>query len=89
MSFNLEEVFSTVENFLSSGYVLTAVLVVLGIGALKKIMGLLVIGAIAFGLWFLCQEEVSAIIAQVTGYIPQVVEEIPNLVDAVFSYFGM
>ena len=58
MSFDLQEVFSSVQSFLSSGYVLLLVLFFLVIGSIKKIFSLLLTGAVAFALWFFCQDQI-------------------------------
>ncbi len=58
MSFDPQEVFSSLQAFFSSGYVLLGIIVVLGIGALKKIIGLLVIGGVIFVIWFFCQDQI-------------------------------
>ena len=58
MSFNPQEVFSSVQAFLSSGYVLLVVLALLGLSALKKLIGLAITGAVIFCIWFFCQDAI-------------------------------
>ncbi len=72
MSFNVQEVFSSLESFLSSGYVLLGVIVVLGIGALKKIGSLLIIGAIIFAIWFFYQDAVTEAFWNVIDWVKTV-----------------
>lgn len=62
MSFNPEEVFSSLQSFLSSGYVMLGILVLLGIGMIKKLVSLLITGGIIFAIWFFCQDQIMSAI---------------------------
>ena len=67
MSFDPQEVFASVQSFLSSGYVLLAIIALLGVGMLKKIIGLLVSAGIIFLIWFFCQDAIYAAWSDIVG----------------------
>ena len=69
LSFNPQDVFSSVQSFLSSGYVLLAVIVVLGISAIKKLIGLAIVGGIIFCIWFFCQDAIYEAWQGVLGFV--------------------
>lgn len=54
MSFNFEVVFSSLQNFLGSGYVGLAVIIMLVFGALNKLRKLLSLGIVASVVWLVC-----------------------------------
>ena len=58
MSFDPQEVFSSLQSFLSSGYVLLAVIALLGVGIVKKLLSIIIAGGIIFLLWFFCQDAI-------------------------------
>lgn len=70
MSFNPQEVFSSLQAFLSSGYVLLGIVVLLGIGALKKLISLLITGGIIFAIWFFCQDQIMEALQSILSQLP-------------------
>ena len=52
--FNPQEVFSSITNFLGSGYAGMAVMALLFLGAWNKLRKLMAIGAVAAIIWLLC-----------------------------------
>lgn len=69
MSFNPQEVFSSLQSFLSSGYVFLAIVILLSIGLLKKLVGIL-ITAVAIGIiWLLCQDQIMSAITQLLQFV--------------------
>lgn len=72
MSFNPQEVFTSLQTFLSSGYVALAIIVLLGIGFVKKIIGLLITGGVIFAIWFFCQDQIYAALQELAQRLPLV-----------------
>ena len=72
MSFNPQEVFTSLQTFLSSVYVALAIIVLLGIGFVKKIIGLLITGGVIFAIWFFCQDQIYAALQELAQRLPLV-----------------
>lgn len=56
MSFNLQEVFSSLPSFVGSGYILVAIIAVVCWGLIKKLFRLCWIGFCCFAIWLWFQE---------------------------------
>lgn len=69
MFFNPETVFESLHSFLSSGYIFLAALVFLGIGLVKKLIGMLVIFAIMLVIWLVCHDEVIAALNELLSFL--------------------
>lgn len=67
MSFNPQEVFSSVQSFLSSGYVLLAIIAMLGVGIAKKLLSILIAGVVIGVIWFLAQDQIMAAWTELLG----------------------
>ena len=67
MSFNPQEVFSSVQSFLSSGYVLLAIIAMLGVGIIKKLLSILIAGVVIGVIWFLAQDQIMAAWTELLG----------------------
>ena len=67
MSFNPQEVFSSVQSFLSSGYILLAIVALLGVGIVKKLLSILITGLVIAVIWFLAQDQIMAAWTELLG----------------------
>lgn len=70
MSFNPEEVFSSLQAFLSSGYVLLGIIAILGVGLVKKLVGLLITGGVIFAIWFFCHDQILDALQNILAFLP-------------------
>lgn len=74
MSFNPQEVFSSLQAFLGSGYVLLAIIVMLGISVVKKLVSILIACAVIFVIWFFCQDAIFEAWQGILGIIMSYLE---------------
>lgn len=58
-SFNPEEVFASVQGFLGSGYIFIAVAGLIAYSVIKKLLKLVVAGAVAGLVWFACSSGMA------------------------------
>lgn len=70
MSFNPQEAFSSLQAFLSSGYVLLGIVVILGVGFVKKLIGLLITGGVIFAIWFFCHDQILGALQDILSQLP-------------------
>lgn len=64
MSFNPQEVFSSLQSFLSSGYIFLAIVILLSVGIIKKLVGILVTAVVIGVIWLVCQDQIISVITQ-------------------------
>lgn len=69
MSFNPQEVFSSVQSFLGSGYVLLAVIALLGVSIIKKVLGILIAAGVILLLWIFCQDSIMGAIQGIANVV--------------------
>lgn len=69
MSFNPQEVFSSLQAFLSSGYVFLAIVALLGVSLVKKLLGLIITAGVLFLIWVLCQDQILSALSQLLGFV--------------------
>lgn len=66
-SFNPEEVFVSVQGFLGSGYIFIAVAGLIAYSVIKKLLKLVVVGAVAGFVWFACSSGMADSIFSALG----------------------
>ena len=74
-SFSLTEAFSSLPNFMGSGYIFIAVVALVAFGLVKKVVKLCVVAGCVFLIWVLCT----------TGGMQQILDIIQNSVGSVIG----